>query len=60
LCKADKTWASSLFDARRVGEFKPTILITDTETGEITTYPIEKDIENDLENLKDLVKEILQ
>lgn len=60
LCKDDKTWASSLYDARRIGEFKPTILKTDTETGEITTYPIEKDIEKDLEELKNFVKEILQ
>jgi len=60
LCKADKTWASSLYDARKIGEFKPTILKTDTETGEITIYPIEKDIENDLEELKNLVKEVLQ
>ncbi len=60
LCNADKTWTSSLFDARNIGEFKPTILKTDTETGEITIYPIEKNIESDLENIKDLVKEILQ
>jgi len=60
LSKADKTWASSLYNARKIGEFKPTILKTDTETGEITIYPIAKDIENDFEELKNLVKEILE